>query len=146
VKEVLTERVGLTESEAFALLRKERIKKMRNVNLVYRPEGPGWAASSTDAPNYIAYGESLAEAVKLAHEGIAFHFDLDEAQLKISDFVNTPPGLVLANNGTGVVGIAPRVSGALAVDINIGEFVVPSTAPTSTREAVSVRIETVSAA
>jgi predicted RNase H-like HicB family nuclease len=101
---------------------------MRNVKVLYRPEGPGWVASSPEAPDYIAYAESLAEAVKLAHEGIAFHFDVEEAELRIADFVNTPPGIVLAHNTTGVSGVVASVSGAIAAAINVGESVMPSAA------------------
>jgi len=108
---------------------------MRKVDLVYRPEGPGWAASSLDAPEYVAYGESLAEVIKLAHEGIAFHFDVDEAELSFSDFVETPPGIVLTNSNTGVAGLVATVSGAFAIGVNTGETVVRSTAPQSVRTA-----------
>jgi len=107
---------------------------MRKVDLIYRPEGPGWAASSPDAPEYLAYGESLAEVIQLAHEGIAFHLDVDESELNISDFVGTPPGLALLGN-TGVSGLGATVTGAVAVGVNTGETVVRSTAPQSVRTA-----------
>jgi predicted RNase H-like HicB family nuclease len=120
---------------------------LRNVNLVYRPEGPGWVATSPEAPDYIAYAGSLAEAVQLAHEGIAFHLDVDESLLSFTDLVNSPPGLVVANNSTAVSGNAAR-SGAFAVGLNVGETVVPTGAPASIAETVraDIRITAGSAA
>jgi predicted RNase H-like HicB family nuclease len=118
---------------------------MRSITINYRPEGPGWAATSPDAPDYIAYGETLAEALELAHEGIAFHFDLPRSELVILDYLSTPPGVVAANNSTGVLGQAAQVSGALAVGLNVGEVVVRSTAPQSVRSA-EMKAEAASAA
>src|SRR5262245_22307424 len=119
---------------------------MRHVDVIYRPEGPGWAASSPDVPEYVAYGDSLAEVLKLAHEGLAFHFDVDAAEVSISDFVETPPGIVLANSGTAASSLGAAVSTAVAVaGVNVGEVVVRSTSPQSVRNA-EVQIEAVSAA
>ena len=110
---------------------------MRNVQLVYRPEGPGWAATSPEAPVYVAYADTLAEAVALAHEGIAFHFDVDPSELAIADSVDSPPGVVLANNTTGPSGVS--VSGAFASAVNVGELVVRS-APTLIPENVNAEL------
>ncbi|HLZ94006.1 MAG TPA: hypothetical protein VKT20_01565 [Candidatus Dormibacteraeota bacterium] len=122
---------------------------MRSITINYRPEGPGWAATSPDAPEYLAYGETLGEALELAHEGIAFHLNLSSSELMILDYVSTAPGVIHANNGTGMLGYAAEVSGAFAVALNVGEVVVRSTAPQSLRNAEDlkvVKVETASAA
>ncbi|HZK04653.1 MAG TPA: type II toxin-antitoxin system HicB family antitoxin [Actinomycetaceae bacterium] len=49
------------------------------VAVVYhRDEESRWA-DSADVPGFYAVGESLAEVRKLVREGLAFHFDSDEA-------------------------------------------------------------------
>jgi predicted RNase H-like HicB family nuclease len=116
---------------------------LRNIHLVYRPEGSGWAVSSPNAPDYIAYAASLAEARQLAHEGIAFHFDVGEEELQITDLLTAEPGIVSPENVTISSGMS--LSTAFGIAVNVGEVVVPSTAPTALREA-SVRVEQVSAA
>ena len=110
---------------------------MRDVHVVYRPKGPGWEATSPDAPDYVAYGDTLAEVIVLAHEGMAFHFDVEPCELAIIDFVNSPPGVVLANNTTGLFGVT--VSGAYAATLNVGELVVPG-GPTPVPENVKAEV------
>lgn len=122
---------------------------MRSVRLDYRSEGTGWAVSSPDATDYIAYAESLPEAIRLAHEGIAFHLDVAESDMRISDFVDAAPGLVVANNTAGLA--APSTSEAFCLALNAAELFMPAIAPTASRqvglhEAANVRIETGSAA
>lgn len=119
---------------------------MRTVHLIYRSEAPGWVASSPEAPDYVAYASDLREAIKLAHEGIAFHFDVPQTDLQIIDSVGATPSIVAANNVGTVSGVFSTVSGAgaQAAAVNIGEGHVPSMAPSSVREA-KVQVETLSA-
>ena len=118
---------------------------MRSVQLIYRQEGPGWAERSPQAPYHTTYAGSLDEARRLAHEGIAFHFETDEADLQITDVLGAAPGVFVAYNGGTLVGQA-NISGAFSVGLNVGEMIVTSTAPTAVRPGNAAAVEASTAA
>jgi predicted RNase H-like HicB family nuclease len=54
---------------------------METVRVIYHHEGDGWWAESPDVDGWSAAGDSYAEVVKLAKEGIPFALD-GEAKLE----------------------------------------------------------------
>ena len=57
---------------------------MDSVRVIYHHDGGGWWAESPDVKGWIAAGESYAEVLKLAEEGVPFAL---EREVPIEHFV-----------------------------------------------------------
>jgi predicted RNase H-like HicB family nuclease len=54
---------------------------MEPIRVIYHHEPEGWWAESPDVKGWVAAGESYAEVLKLAEEGIPFALELDEVPI-----------------------------------------------------------------
>jgi predicted RNA binding protein YcfA (HicA-like mRNA interferase family)/predicted RNase H-like HicB family nuclease len=70
VRKILVRDVGLAEDEARKLLWIGEV--MEIVRVIYHHESDGWWAESPDVEGWSAAGNSYAEVVKLAEDGIPF--------------------------------------------------------------------------
>jgi predicted RNase H-like HicB family nuclease len=55
---------------------------MESIRVIYHREPEGWWAESPDVRGWTAVGESYAEVLKLAEEGIPFALECDRVELE----------------------------------------------------------------
>jgi predicted RNase H-like HicB family nuclease len=60
---------------------------MEPIRVIYRHEPEGWWAESPDVKGWTAVGDTYAEVLKLAEEGVPFALECDEREVELEHFV-----------------------------------------------------------